>query len=273
MVERDDSGQAPLSRREFAKAALVIGGPAALSACLDRELASGETTDPSPTGEEQSGDQSTPGVKHHPRGPTDRSVLPERQHAWNDYLVTDPAGNTILPQHQLLLFTSYTGSGQPTETDRRTVESAFETIDSAFQRGTGANPSANFNRGLLYLVGYSPQYFDRFDADLPDDVDLRAPSSVLEAVGEDPENADEYDAVVVMGADDASVLLATEQALFGEADTINGLSVEETLEGVFELSERRTGFVGSGLPHDRIDDDRISESARDSRTTSRPKTR
>jgi hypothetical protein len=261
MDEKDRLAKSPISRRDFAKAALAIGGPAALSACLGRELDDEGTVDDSSPRTDGSEDEPTPGDQHHPTGPSDLSALPERQHAWNDYLVTDPSGNTVLPQHQLLLFVDYVASGRPRDADRRTVESVFETLESALQWGTGTDPSANFNRGLLFMIGYSPHYFDRFGTDLPDDIGLQTPSKVLEAVDENPKNAEEYDAVFVMGADDASLLLEVEEALFGNLDAINGVPLDGSMEGVFERSERRTGFVGSGLPHDRIGDDRISESA------------
>jgi len=49
-----------VSRRDFVKAAVAIGGTSALSACLDREGAPDLDT-----------------------GPEDLSALPARQHAWN----------------------------------------------------------------------------------------------------------------------------------------------------------------------------------------------
>lgn len=55
-----------IPRRTFVKTAVSIGGGAALAACLDRE--------------------EPPEL---PQGPTDLSELPERQHAWNESLVTD----------------------------------------------------------------------------------------------------------------------------------------------------------------------------------------
>jgi hypothetical protein len=251
----DEDRDGGIARREFAKAALVIGGSSALSACLDRELpviGGGEAA--------SSEDDPSPADRHHPQG-TDPSTLPRRQHAWNEYLVHDPHGNTVLPQHQLLLFLDYAGAGTPTDEERATVAAAFGTLERAHQRGTGGDLSAVVNEGLLFTVGYSRAYFDRFDDALPEGIGLQRPASVLEAVGESTEKAEDYDALVVMGADYGSILLGAEQALFGELDRLNGVPVEGTLDGVFEHAERRTGFVGKGLPHERIDDDRISESA------------
>ncbi|PSQ20975.1 Tat pathway signal protein [Halobacteriales archaeon QS_9_67_15] len=81
--------QPSLSRRELVKAAVAIGGSAALSACLDRE----------------GGTPTSPGAD-----PADR---PARQHAWNDALATDDHGNhafrslerAFAPGNDGLLFT------------------------------------------------------------------------------------------------------------------------------------------------------------------------
>jgi hypothetical protein len=232
-----------VSRRDFVAAAVAIGGSSALSACLQRE-GTVEAAEP-----------------EFPQGPDDLSALPDRQHAWGQYIVRDAHGNTVLPQHQVLLFLEYTGSGTPTEADRETVEAALSTLDRAFQRGTGGDVGAAINRGLITMIGYSRSYFDRFDADLPDHVDLQRPEDVLDAVGEDPEKADRYDALLLLTADYGSVLLSAEQALFGERDTVNGVDVEGTLSGVFETRDRRTGVVGKGLPAEKLDEERIPDHA------------
>jgi hypothetical protein len=52
------------------------------------------------------------------------------------------------------VYLHYAGDGQPTESDRETVESAFESLERAYRRG---------NDGLVFAVGYSPAYFERFD--------------------------------------------------------------------------------------------------------------
>lgn len=242
MSSQDSRG---LDRREFVKAAVAIGGTSALSACLQRESSTA-------SGAERS---------EFPQGPSDLSELPRRQHAWGRYIINDAHGNTVLPEHQVLLFLDYKGSTQPTEAERETVEEAFATLDRAYQRGTGGDIAATINEGLITMLGYSPTYFDRFEDELSETVDLQRPEDVLSAVGEDPTKADHYDAVLVLTADFGSVLLAAEQALFGETDSVNGVEVTATLEDVFETRERRTGVVGKGLPAEKLDEDRIPEHA------------
>lgn len=88
-------------RRDFLKSAVAIGGSAALSACLDREAVDV------------------------PTGPDDLSSYPQRQHAWNDVLPTDDAGNPIAPRHRVLLFLNYPNEGVPVDSDRKTMETAL----------------------------------------------------------------------------------------------------------------------------------------------------
>jgi hypothetical protein len=241
-----------IPRREFVKSAVAIGGLSALSACNNRE----ENRVPTSSTEEKETD--TPTV---PRGPSNLDRLPERQFAWNEFLVRDPHGNTVLPQHQVLLFLDYAGAGHPTADEREQVEAAFRALERAFQRGTGGAVSAVVNEGLLFTVGYSPSYFDRFDAALPDGAAVPAPKTVLEKIGENPDLAESYDAVVVLTADFGSTVLAAEQALLGGIDRLNGIEIAGSLESVFKLSERRSGFIGKGLPAEQIDDDRVPEAA------------
>jgi hypothetical protein len=136
----------------------------------------------------------------------------------------------------------------PSDEERETVESAFRSLERAYRRGSD---------GLLFTVGYSPAYFDRFDADLPESVDLQKPRAL--APFEDPE-LDQQDAVIHLASDHASVVLGAEQALFGEKSELNGVSVEADLSGVFEKVDRRTGFVGEGLPAENQDVNGIPDS-------------
>jgi len=249
----DDEG---ISRRRLIRAAVAVGGASGLAACLDRELGGDPTTETAaPT------TTPTPSERSLPQGPADPSTLPERQHAWTDYLVTDRFGNTVLPQHQAFLALEYMGSIPPTDDERAQVETAFRTVERAYQRGTGGESSAVEHAGLLFAVGYAPAYFDRFDASLPESLDLPHPEALLAELDEPEATADEYDAIVHLGSDYGSVLLATQQALFGELDELNGVTVEADLTGVFELAERRTGFIGRGQPVQRYETDDIPDSA------------
>jgi hypothetical protein len=218
-----DAGRNPLedrelSRRQFAKAAVALGGASALSACLDRA-----------------------GGPDVAQGPDELSTLPARQHAWNEFLNTDDHGNDVAPRHRVLLLLNYANDGTPTEDERETVESAFRSLERAYARG---------NDGLLFTVGYSPAYFDRFEGELPDSVDLQEPRAL--APFEDPE-LDRQDAVVHLASDHASVVLAAEEGLLGEQSEVNGVETAADLSEVFEQVDRRTGFVGEGLPADNQD--------------------
>jgi hypothetical protein len=199
------------------KAAVAVGGASALAACMDR------TQEPVP------------------KGTDDLSSLPDRQHAWNDYLQTDEHGNVEGPRHQLLLYLNLDHDGQPTAEDREVLDSALTTLDRAYERS---------HEGLLYSIAYSPAYFDRFDEPLPDDLDLPEPRSL--APFEDPE-FDRQDALLHLGSTRADALLEAEQALTGERDTANTVTMESPLTDVVTVDSRRTGFVGAGMPAERQD--------------------
>jgi len=212
----DDRG---ILRREFLKSAVAIGGAAAFSACLGRE-----------------------GVDV-PRGPKDLSSYPERQHAWNTALPRDDHGNVVPPKHRVLLYLNYRQDGQPDQDDRNQLETALRGIEHAYERS---------GTGLLLTVSYSPAYFDRFDASLPESVDLPDPKAL--APFEDPE-FDTPDAVVHLASNTAQVVLGAEEALKGNKSTLNGVEQPEAaLADVVEVVDRRTGFIGDGLPAKNADD-------------------
>ncbi|HKL30769.1 MAG TPA: Tat pathway signal protein [Natrialbaceae archaeon] len=214
-----------LSRREFARAAVATGGAAALSACLD-----------------VFGDEPIP------KGVEDPSTLPERQHAWNDRVRHDDHGNEMLPKHQLLLYLTLDADGPPTDEERSTVEAALTTLDRAYERS---------HEGLLYSVGYSPAYFDRFDESLPPEIDLPAPRRLSSF--ETP-TFDTQDAQVHLASDRADAVLAAEAALTGERSSLNGVEVESALTDVLSVDDRRSGFVGEGLPAKHQDVEGIPDS-------------
>ena len=199
-------------RRDVLRAAVAVGGAAGLSACLG-----------------YTGGQSVP------TGPEDLSTLPERQHAWNDHVRHDEHGNTELPSHQTLLYLDLRGS--PDAEARSTVESALRTLDRAYVRS---------HEGLLHSIAYSPAYFDRhYDEALPADLGLPEPRAL--SPFEEPE-FDTQDALLHLASDAPDVLLRAETALSGERSSLNGVEVEAALTDAFEVADRRTGFVGAGLP-------------------------
>jgi len=208
-----------IPRRSFLKSAVAIGGATAFSACLGREEVDV------------------------PTGPDDLSSHPERQHAWNDVLPTDDHGNVVAPRHRVLLYLNYRHRGQRTEEDRAMTETALEGVEHAYQRS---------GNGLLMTMSYSRAYFDRLDGALPQSVDLPRPEAL--APFEDPE-LDTPDAVVHLASNHAQVVLGTEEALKGNQSVLNGVDQPDaSLTDVFEVVDRRTGFIGDGLPTENADD-------------------
>ena len=203
------------NRREFMKAVVAVGGATALSACVGR-----------------TGGADVPG------GVDDPATLPAGQHEWNAALATDDHGNVTNARHHALRFLTYPKDA-PTDADRETVTTALTTLERAYEWS---------NEGLLFTLGYSPTYFDRFEA-RPRQVDLPDPEPLADF--EDPE-LDTYDAVLHLASDRAEVVVRAEEALFGDQDAVNGVTVDARLADVFEAPEtypaRRTGFVGEGLP-------------------------
>ena len=212
-------GGADASRRDVLKAAVAAGGVSALSACLDVA----EEDDPVPT------------------GPDDLSALPERQHAWNDRVRTDDHGNTLLPRHQILLYLSLPESGPPDRADREAVETVLRTLERAYERS---------HDGLLVSIAYSPRYFGRYEASLPASIDLPEPRGL--SPFESP-TLDRQDALLHLASDRAAVVLAAEAALTGAEASVNGERMAETLTDTLEVTDRRTGFVGAGMPAERQD--------------------
>lgn len=230
------------SRRSFMKAAVAIGGTSALSACAKR-TGTGTVTE----------------TAAFPQGLDDPSTLPREQHAWADFMLTDRNGNVVFPSHHVFLPMHLVGDDAPTTEDRDRVEQAFVDLERAFQWGAGETPNARTIDGLLFTIAYSPAYFDRFEATLPDSLDLPPPSEVLERLGEDPGKAGDADALLHLASDQPQVVLSAEEALFGELERVNGHEMTANLRGIFERGDRRTGFVGRGLPSSKLDVEAIPD--------------
>jgi hypothetical protein len=212
------SDERGIPRREFVKSAVAIGGAAAFTACLGRESVDV------------------------PTGPSDPSSLPRRQHAWNDVLPRDDHGNVVAPRHRVLLYLDYASDGTPSDADREAMESALSGVERAYEHSAD---------GVLLTVSYSASYFDRFDADLPQSVDLPDPEAL--SPFEDPE-LDTPDAVVDLASNHGQVVLGAEEALRGNRDELNGVSQPDAaLTDLFSVADRRTGFIGKGLPAENAD--------------------
>jgi hypothetical protein len=214
-----------IPRRQFLKTAVAIGGASALSACLDRESNLKVET-----------------------GVSEPSTLPSRQHAWNEALQTDEHGNHVPPRHRVLLYLDHTGEGSPDDDDRETLSAALNGLERAYARKP---------EGLFATISYSAAYFDRFDADLPDSVTLPEPTAL--APFENP-TFDTPDALVHLASDHASVVLGAEEALLGGVDELNGVDVSAGVDSIFDRVDRRTGFIGEGLPADNQDVEGIPDS-------------
>ena len=97
-------------------------------------------------------------------------------------------------------------------------------------------------------MAYSPAYFDRFDASLPDSLDLPPPRGL--SAFEQPD-LDDQDALLHLASDRPEVVLAADEALTGDRETVNDVTVNARLTDVFSVDARRTGFIGAGMPAER----------------------
>ncbi|MDQ2048905.1 Tat pathway signal protein [Natronolimnohabitans sp. A-GB9] len=217
-----------LSRRDYLRALVAVGGATALSACTSED-----------------------GVEI-PTGTDDPDSLPERQHAWNEFLARDDDGNVQPPEHHVLVALSLETETEPDDDTREQVEDALRTLEYAYEWS---------NEGLVFTLGYTPAYFDRFDGSLSESVDLPEPAPI---VGE-ADAFDEFDALLHLASDHSQVVLEAEEGLFGDHDELNGIDVGTDLTGIFERVDdrRRTGFVGEGLPADHTDVDGVPDSIPD----------
>ena len=222
-------------RREFCKAAVALGGAAGLSACLGRS--GGDASESALDGERLDGV---------PRG--DPDAAPERQHAWNDALDRDEAGNVALPTHHVLRYVDIDRGDETRAAARERLEATFGDLERAFERSPA---------GLLFTVGYSPAYFDRLPGSLPETVDLPAPRPLT---GLEDSTFDEADALVHLAAADPAAVLAADEALFGEATAANGVEIADASD-LFEPVDRRTGFSGAGMPRERRGVDGVPDDA------------
>ncbi|WP_134671858.1 DUF7405 family protein [Halorussus marinus] len=207
-----------LSRRAFVRTAVAIGGAPALDACIERW-----------------------GAPDAARPPDGGQSLPERQFAWDESVATDEAGNHLGPRHRVLLYLDYAREGEPTDADRERTEAALGSLERAYEWS---------NDGLLFTVSYSPAYFERFGADLPESVELPEPEALSSF--EDPA-LDRPDAVVHLASDHGEAVLAAEEALMGDRESLGDVEMQASLADAFERVDRRTGFIGDGLPAENQD--------------------
>lgn len=231
-------------RREFCKAAVALGGTAGLSACLG-------------VGDDRDNPGETAALSGVPAG--DPESVPERQHAWNDVLERDESGNVVAPTHHVLRYCSVSddlaaaiddGDAGAVDDARERFADALSDIERGFEWS---------NEGLLFTVGYAPAYFERFDgrSEGPAGVDLPEPTALTSM--EDP-GFDTADVLVHLASDTPEAVLAAEEALFGEADAANGEPVTDVTD-LFDPVDRRTGFLGPGLPREHRDAQGVPDDA------------
>jgi hypothetical protein len=209
-----------VSRREYLKAAVALGGATGLAACMEER--DGETPEAIPIG--------------------DPKAVPSRQHEWNAVLRTDDDGNTVPPKHHVLRYVDLAEGVDP-EDAREPVADALASLEEAIAWGP---------EGLLFTVGYSPAYFERFDDSLPDSVDLPDPTQLTDL--ELNVEFDDVDLLVHLASDRPDILLEAEAGLFGDRESLNGVDLPDLDNLVtFPEYDRRTGFVGAGLPAENQD--------------------
>lgn len=209
-----------LSRRDYLRSLVAVGGVAGLSACLDVTDDEGGV----PTG--------------------DPEQRPARQHAWNDVLGRDDDGNPRPPEHHVLAALDLATT--PGAEARETVEAALRSLERAY----AYDPA-----GLLFTVGYTPAYFQRVGGPTP----LPEPEAIttLESPnGFDEFDAVVHlasdDPAVVLEAEEALLGEVEEPNGVAMDATLDG--VFERAE------PRRTGFVGPGLPAEHTEMNGVPES-------------
>ncbi len=158
-----------------------------------------------------------------------RVIRPGRQHEWDGLLRRDAAGNRLPPRHQRLLLCAL--ADDPTPERAWQAEAALRRVE----RAVGAGP-----RGLLIAVGWGPSWFARIGVASP------VPPAVALNDAEVP-RIDDPACVLHLGSDDEALLDRVERALFSGA-SLDGANGPTDLRGLLGVTERRTGFVGDGLP-------------------------
>jgi hypothetical protein len=158
-----------------------------------------------------------------------RVIRPGRQHEWDGLLRRDAAGNRLPPRHQRLLLCVLTGD--PTPQRAWQAEAALRRVE----RVAGPGP-----RGLLLAVGWGPSWFRRIGVASP------IPDAAALNDAEVP-RIDDPDCVLHLGSDDEALLDRVERALFA-GEPLRAADGPTDLGGLLRVTERRTGFVGAGLP-------------------------
>jgi hypothetical protein len=153
--------------------------------------------------------------------------LPAAQHAWEATFAADDEGRPVAPRFHRLLMLKVTGT--PTAADAEHLEAALRELERRFAYGPD---------GLLTCLGWGAGWFERH-TQLASPVARPLPM----ARWEDPVLED-IDACLHLASDDEARLAAVTDELFGPG------ALDQ--RGHLSLRELRTGFVGRGLPAQRL---------------------
>jgi len=228
-----------VTRRRLVGAAAAATGVAAATAVGGSRLLGGD-------------DGARAGVATRPRGALPRVVRPSRQHGWNASLDRDRAGNVLPPRHQRLLLCELVDDPTPDAAWR--AEAALRHVE----RRTGGD-----HRGLLIAIGWGPAWFRRIGVRSP------VPAAVALNDAEVP-RLDDPVCVLHVGSDDPEILDRAEREWFGRGGDVDPAAAggggtagagaghpaagddgaHGTLGHLLRVTERRTGFVGDGLPEE-----------------------
>lgn len=254
--EGRDSTDRGIERRSFMKSALAIGGTSALSTAIGLYGV--------PEAVSADGD-----------GRISAQARDNRQHAWDGFETdTSIGGVSKHPAHHVTLHLDYVGEegATPSADDRAEVEEALREIERHFEWNS---------EGVLFTIGYSANYFDRFDEDLPKGLSpkgkvpkpgLLRPEQLIGIDGvtlehEDP-HPDEAEACLHLASNNVQNVMAVEELLWGGDAEMDGetFSFDGTLSGILETAGdgsgkptefpyRRTGFSGHETISENLEED------------------
>ncbi|QLG27769.1 hypothetical protein HUG10_09475 [Halorarum halophilum] len=164
--------------------------------------------------------------------PANPHDVPRRQFAQRAHLREDADGNPLGTRFRRVLLLDL--QREPSAEAGRTVERALRTLEDAYDWSPD---------GLFHLLAWGTNYLD--DHGVLNRVPTDHPT-VLSRV--DTPELLRFDAALVLESDVPSHLTAAESALFGDRAELNGVAVDHRLLDTFARRERRTGFIGEGLP-------------------------
>ncbi|HWE58889.1 MAG TPA: hypothetical protein VG228_04270 [Solirubrobacteraceae bacterium] len=217
MHERTSEATVTLTRRRLLTAAGAVTAAGFVTAVSARRAAADSALSPVTLGTQPPG-------------------LPERQHAWTRWLHRDEFGNPVAPRFDRLLF--FDVRRRPTADHAALLESRLRTLERRFRWGPD---------GLLFTVGYGPDYFTNvLGADSPLSRATRLSSFESPAI-------DHHHVCIHLACDNQQRLLEIEAALV-RGRPLTGVTGPLSLTPILTWRETRTGFTGPGLPraHQRV---------------------